>query len=378
MSFRSMFVAATAFLTTASAHMTMDYPVPYSKALLDNGPISASQFPCKKQNGFEITEMNKMAVGEEQTLKLAGSAIHGGGSCQLSVTTDMNPTENSKFKVIMSMEGNCPSDQGNDHFKFKIPDSIPNGQATFAWTWFSRLSGAPELYMNCAPIEVTGGADDTTAFDALPDLLVANIGQGCTTVANKNTKFPNPGQNLLVDNKLADSELPTGDCGATGGGNEGTPETPASSAAPEAPSAPATSAPAIPSNPGGIFAPGASSSAGGAPAQSTLTTLVTVTAAPSAPVQPTSIAAAPTEAPATPSQPSGGEGAACSENGAVVCNGPNQFGLCNNGQVVWQDVAAGTICSNGVIQKRSTFNRQLRGRVARPRVIPGKDWAPEE
>jgi hypothetical protein len=48
----------------------------------------------------------------------------------------------------------------------------------------------------------------------------------------------------------------------------------------------------------------------------------------------------------------------CTNDGAVVCNGPTQFGLCNGGSVVWQAVAAGTTCSNGAIQKRSAHVRR--------------------
>lgn len=39
----------------------------------------------------------------------------------------------------------------------------------------------------------------------------------------------------------------------------------------------------------------------------------------------------------------------CPVDGAVVCNGPNLFGLCNFGQVVWQPVALGTACEDGKI-----------------------------
>lgn len=41
--------------------------------------------------------------------------------------------------------------------------------------------------------------------------------------------------------------------------------------------------------------------------------------------------------------------ATCSTNGAIVCNGESQFGLCNWGEVVWQHVAAGTACRDGEI-----------------------------
>ncbi|KAK4547248.1 hypothetical protein LTR36_000903 [Oleoguttula mirabilis] len=42
-------------------------------------------------------------------------------------------------------------------------------------------------------------------------------------------------------------------------------------------------------------------------------------------------------------------GTTCSPNGALICHGLYQFGLCNWGQVVWQDVAEGTACYDGQI-----------------------------
>ena len=41
----------------------------------------------------------------------------------------------------------------------------------------------------------------------------------------------------------------------------------------------------------------------------------------------------------------------CSDNGAVVCNGPSEFGICSWGRVVFQPVAAGTKCEGGMISK---------------------------
>lgn len=52
------------------------------------------------------------------------------------------------------------------------------------------------------------------------------------------------------------------------------------------------------------------------------------------------------------SSSSGGTTGTCTTDGAVVCNGPSQFGLCDHGKVVWQAVASGTTCSNGSIQKK--------------------------
>jgi hypothetical protein len=380
MSFHSIFLAATALLATANAHVKMTSPVPYSVDKVDTSPISKSQYPCKSQIGFTISKMNTMAAGTKQTLELSGSAVHGGGSCQLSISLDMEPTANSVFKVIKSMEGGCPGvDQKANSYDFELPTSIPNGKATFAWTWFSKLSGQPELYMNCAPIEVTGGASDKTAFNALPDMLVANIDKSCESVPNSAIQFPDPGS-VVAKGTTNDLKPPTGSgCGKSSGTtpaepapSAGQPSTAPQSSAAAQPSPPAggqspvapkpSASVAPPANPGGVFAPGASSVAG-APAQ-TSTTLVTVTAAPT-PAKPTVPASPGTGTPAKPSSaPStgGGSTTTCSTNGAIVCNGEKQFGLCNNGNVVWQDVAAGTACANGVISKRS-----LNSRVARPR-----------
>jgi hypothetical protein len=403
MSFQTVFLAATAIFASANAHVLMKSPVPYSVDKLDNSPISKSQFPCKSQNGFTISTMNQMAAGTKQTLELSGSAVHGGGSCQLSVTLDMEPTANSVFKVIKSMEGGCPGvDSQANAYDFELPTSIPNGKATFAWTWFSKLSGQPELYMNCAPIEVTGGASDKSAFEALPNMLVANLDKSCESVPNTAIQFPDPGS-VVQKGSTNDLKAPTGSsCGASGGSPpaDGSPSAQPSSPAGQPSSAPQPSSPpgqytpapqptapsggspaggssmaappnataAPPSNPGGVFAPGAS----GAPTQ-TSTTLVTVTGAPTA-AQPTVPASPGTATPAQPSSPStgggsgapsspstgGGSGTSCSTNGAIVCNGEKQFGLCNNGNVVWQDVASGTACTNGVVSRRSINSRVRR------------------
>merc|ERR1712137_1463328 len=205
-------------------------------------------------------------------------------------------------------------------------------------------------------------------------MLVANIASTtCKQEVSKDLKFPNPGSNLQTGADDANVVDPTGDCGSTGTtpSDPSEPSSPAGdqpSAAPTTPAAGQSSA--LPSNGGGVFAPGASSAASVAPSAaptvpSTSTTLVTVTATPTVPSQVAPTVPAGTGSPATPSTPStpsaGGSGT-CTENGAVVCNGADQFGLCNNGEVVWQAVAAGTTCVNGSITKRG-YN----GRIVRPR-----------
>ena len=430
-------------LNHVSGHIKMAQPVPFSADKVDTSPIKAADFPCKQTLGYEISQMNEMAAGSTQSITFDGTAVHGGGSCQLAVTLDKEPTAASTFKVIHSIMGGCPGvDGGTETFDFTLPSDIPNGEATFAWTWFARLSGQPEMYMNCAPITITGGADDTSSFEQLPDLFVANIETSqCKSPESKDLLFPNPGQSV-VESPGASLEAPTGsDCGASGGGGGGPGTTPGEGgtvdggspdngspgtgapnpgipgngspgageknpgipdpAAPNpgipSPEAPSDGAPSdgsagddgngieiIPTQPDLIVPPAETQSSGISqsiakpsasakpPSQSsaaaTPSTLLTVTTSSSIADRPSlqQPTGAKPIAPPAPSFTSGssigngnGSGAGtgdtsgtCAGDGTMMCNGPSQFGLCNNGNVVYQQVAPGTRCQGGVIVKR--------------------------
>lgn len=136
----------------AQAHMIMKTPVPFGLPDLDNSPLTPGIFPCKVKGDpaafFDrrTTKPTVMGVGETQTLSFRGSAVHGGGSCQLAVTGDAVPSKTSAWEVILSLEGGCPSKDGSgpSEYAFRIPDQIKPGEYVFAWTWISKLSGQPE------------------------------------------------------------------------------------------------------------------------------------------------------------------------------------------------------------------------------------------
>ncbi|KAF2131562.1 lytic polysaccharide monooxygenase [Dothidotthia symphoricarpi CBS 119687] len=389
---------------SVNAHMIMANPVPYGSP--NNSPLdpSGSDFPCKVGAGgsYEVKKMNDWAVGSKQTLSFTGTAVHGGGSCQVAVTTDKTPSPSSKWKVIYSIEGGCPaSTPGNlgaggalGTFPFDVPSELPNGEMTMAWTWFNKV-GNREMYMNCAPITVSGGSDDSAAFDSLPDMAVANIqGQGsCKTSEGSDYTFENPGKYK--------TEIGTGPfvslcggapAGGSGGVNPGSGSPPvANPGIPVTPSAPAPSAPAsstpigtstlrtiitvtAPQGPkpteGGVFAPGASAPTPKAPLASQSSSAPQPSPAPSTP-KPSQAPTIPVNKPDNVNSGTGtgtgtGTGAgdsSCSPDGALVCNGEAQFGLCNWGKVIWQDVAAGTKCQNGKIAKREYTHRAQRTAV---------------
>lgn len=344
--------------SSVSAHMSMEKPVPYGSP--DTSPLSpsGSDYPCKG-GAFTITTMNNWPVGSQQTLSFKGSANHAGGSCQVVYTTDTAPTKASKFKVIYSIEGGCPANP-SDKFQFTIPKELPNGVGSMAWTWFNKI-GNREMYMNCAPVTVTGGSSDTAEFDALPDMATANIGGSCKTSETFDYTFENPGKYV--------TRIGTGPfkalCGGAaspsspGGKPSALPPTPTQGPVFAPTGGPASSAaPSVPASSAAPSVPAVSSAPPASQITSTISTLITVTAPVAVPTSavavPSSTDPKPTQAPGTPQKDS------CPTDGAIVCNGTSQFGICNFGKVVWQDVAAGTQCQDGKVVKREYTHRARR------------------
>lgn len=83
------------FASTANGHMIMATPPPYGTP--DNSPLNAdgSNFPCKAASNSDGPVTN-MAIGASQKLSFLGESVHGGGSCQISLTKD---TCNEKLYV---------------------------------------------------------------------------------------------------------------------------------------------------------------------------------------------------------------------------------------------------------------------------------------
>ncbi|EOD46824.1 hypothetical protein BKCO1_34000119 [Neofusicoccum parvum] len=393
---------ALSLLGSASGHMIMNKPTPYSASKVQSSPLDGTTyaFPCQggtDASYYKGTEATTIAAGDNTTLSFTGSAVHGGGSCQVSVTYENPPpADQSKWKVIHSMIGGCPaSAEGNiatsgtdadgrpngeqcsgesgdncvKQYSIQIPKELKSGSATFAWTWFNKI-GNREMYMNCAPIEITDGADSDDYYNSLPDMFVANIPGKCTT-GNGVVEFPNPGTSVETGDSVDSAAIGTCDSGLNGASGAGSSSGDSSSGGSSAAASPAASTPAAgASTPavstpaaGGVFAPGAASGS-----SYTATSMATVVV-----TQSDSGAVSTPAAAATPATPAGSSGAAstpasgceaCSENGKVVCIGTSSFGLCNNGCAVAQALAAGTTCSNGTISKRD-ISKVMKGSHAK-------------
>lgn len=361
-------VVASTLLSTVHGHLFIQEPAPIEgSAPKDPLDPSGSNFPC---HGIALPGSGgqSMAAGSSNklTFQLDGgvnTAVHGGGSCQLSVTyeTDAEKIKDpANWRVIHSIEGGCPTNApGNldvtgaypcgdpmasgqecvNSFDFNMPEDMPSGQATLAWTWFNTI-GNREMYMNCAAVDISGGSDDTSFYNELPQMFVANLAaiNSCPTTEETNVKFPNPGNSV---ESSSDSpypiDTPVGEgCDANSGGSGGPAPDPKPSSMAPAPtysSMMPTMYPTITSNPGGVFAPGAST---------TFSTYVVTTSAPAAGGSP----------------PAGGS-VPCSTDGAVVCIGASQWGMCSGGMAYPMELAAGTTCSGGVIARRAVEPEQL-------------------
>ncbi|KAK3291202.1 uncharacterized protein B0H64DRAFT_436069 [Chaetomium fimeti] len=354
-------VAALALLLgTAHGHMVMTTPTSFNlhgtAKLLQVDPLGAFPFPC--QGMFDVVETTSITAGNTQTVKVDGGAQHGGGSCQFSLTYENPPpADKSKWKTIYTIIGGCPVQAetnlpvtgldadgraqslqcGNDsgvecirQFDIPIPKELPNGNATFAWTWYNKI-GNREVYMNCAPVTISGGAGNQQFFEDLPPLFLANVPGECTT-GNGVFNIPNPGRYGRIleqpapgnEGSCPKADLPTFEGGSgSGSGGGGNGSGGGSSVVP--PPAPSSSAPPVACPP--------PSSSG----------FITQTVPASA--SPTSVVAAP-----APSATNGGGGAGtvppggqpCPENGAIICFSPTSFGLCANGVAIPQPVAPGT------------------------------------
>lgn len=203
-----------------AAHMQLLNPLPIRSPLntADNGPkdysytnplsASGSDFPCKGYANDPFQSVADYTAGKTYELAITGSATHGGGSCQISLSYD----KGKSFHVIHSMLGGCPLKQS---YNFQIPTDAPSGQALLVWTWFNKI-GNREMYMNCAQVTIHGGktrehprdlfakSPARTPFNNLPSIFVANVNVNngpCSTIEGEEVNFPEPGDS--VEGKLA-------------------------------------------------------------------------------------------------------------------------------------------------------------------------------
>lgn len=231
--------------------------------------------------------------------------------------------------------------------------------------------------MNCAPVTLTGGsskrssarldARDQAAYSALPDMFVANLGSGCTTVDSADLAFPDPGDSLdQLGMATAKPVAPQGSCAAaapaaTGSSSGAAAASGAASQVTSAASSVAGSATGAAS--AGTFATGsgASSAAVSGAASSQVATSASTAATVASTGSASSSNSSGSASGSTAGSTAGGLTGACTSEGMWNCIGGSSFQQCASGQ--WsavQAMAAGTTCTAGQAMNLSIARRSIR------------------
>lgn len=210
------------------------------------------------------------SAGGTYNYTTTGSATHGGGSCQLTMSYDFGKT----WQVIYSIIGGCMVEGST--IQFTLPKDAPSGEAVFSWNWFNQM-GNREMYQNCAIINVVDGGSGLSP-SVYPTPFVANAGvNDCTTIANTDAVFPEPGPNVHYGGAYSGGNVPAAGHGITGtncygpgerGGNtpagsgsgSGSGSSPASSSSAAAPAASSATVPASGPSASSAAIPGSSAS----------------------------------------------------------------------------------------------------------------------
>lgn len=200
---------------------------------------NGADFPCSVPSFTADGDGPTLTPGQGGQIRLFGTAVHSGGSCQISITYDQPPNRNSVWKVMKSFQGGCPIDvNGNlpdigdptknplPALQYTVPQGLPSGKGTVAWTWFNK-SGNREMYMRCHKATIGGSGGSKATFNSLPDMFIANINglNTCRVAEGINVRFPNPGSQVQGQ---GDGD-PTGNCGSSGSNpppQEDTPDAP--------------------------------------------------------------------------------------------------------------------------------------------------------
>jgi hypothetical protein len=416
---QSVLVASTCFMAAASAHLFISSPIPIPETAV-KAPLEpdGSNFPCHSA-ALPGSGGQHMAVGVQQKLAFdlgtpfvltddtksythaagANTAVHGGGSCQLSITYETDPQkirQASAWKVIYSITEGCPTNSpanldGNytgplghysgaascdgdpnsnnldcvNSFDFTIPEYMKSGQATLAWTWFNNI-GNREMYMNCASVDITGGSGDSKEMDDLPDLFLANLGSVSgymKTQEGFNAEFPNPGKYVTARKAVTTYNGSDGvmhtistaksflQATATYGGPGPSPYV-ASPPAIVSASFSAALASNVIASPSNTAAPSVSDAVSAS--ASAVVVLPSIVPVPSAGAD-----SGPSKNSTTTSGECSGGKVSCPSPGNVMCVNETTFGICDiDNCAVPQAVSAGTTCVNNVIAKRKVVRRR--------------------
>ncbi|KAJ2555400.1 hypothetical protein EV175_002275 [Coemansia sp. RSA 1933] len=175
MPFNIKLMCLIALAATATAHMALLSPCPrYSSKgtcpALPSGqqldysitsPIPDNGVLCKSNVPYP-TPCATWTAGQSITVTFQGSAIHGGGHCQWSISYDNGNTFVVLYEVLTDcFTGNTAGTNDGYPYTFNLPSDLPSSsKAVFAWSWVNAV-GNREFYMNCADVVIKGSSATT-------------------------------------------------------------------------------------------------------------------------------------------------------------------------------------------------------------------------
>ncbi|KAJ2381234.1 hypothetical protein GGI23_007630, partial [Coemansia sp. RSA 2559] len=134
-------------------------------------PIPSNGVLCKSNTPYP-TPSATWTAGQSVTVTFQGSAIHGGGHCQWSISYDNGKTFVVLYEVLTTcFIGNTGGSANGYPYTIKLPADLPSSdKAVFAWSWVNAV-GNREFYMNCADVKITGSS--ATSFSG-KEITIAN------------------------------------------------------------------------------------------------------------------------------------------------------------------------------------------------------------
>jgi len=145
-------------LPLCSGHMSMQYPLPrdrlngvlYAKWQANEPMVTVHPEVCHGlDHDISIRADNQFSAGDEITIDIYGSIPHDGGHCTFWYSTD-----DETFTKIIDVK-DCTLNGASVVLPYSMPAECQS-RCTFAFSWVPRVSGACEIYMNCADISVAG------------------------------------------------------------------------------------------------------------------------------------------------------------------------------------------------------------------------------
>ena len=178
---RISILIAACIAELAYGHMEMVSPAPRRSKNLSSGagdgltdysmtaPLMSdgSNFPCKAYPAGK--PVASYSAGDVIPVQMGGSASHGGGHCQFSLSYN-----DRDFVALKTIIHDCFIGAEGKSIQVKLPENTPPcDRCTFSWSWVNA-QGNREFYQNCADISIVNNKFPASSLTG-KQMTVANL-----------------------------------------------------------------------------------------------------------------------------------------------------------------------------------------------------------